>query len=595
MAAIQYARHCGAEVFATAGTDEKREIVRLLGVDDDHVLDSRSNDFAEHIRSMTGGEGVDVVLNSIAGEAVHRGLSLLKPFGRFIELGKIDFVANSRIGLRVFRNNIAYHAVDADELMACKPELSRQILAETLDLLRQGAYAPLPYRVFPRERIVEAFRYMQRSRHMGKIVVDMQARPAPAEPERAQPIEVDAGATYLVTGGLGGLGLAAAQWLAAKGARHLVLVSRSGTGSAEAASALADLRGIGVAIQTPQCDIADAAEVATLFSDVRAVGRPLKGIIHAAAVFDDALIDDQTAERFRGVLAPKLAGGWSLHRASAKCDLDMFLCISSLSATIGNPAQANYAAANLFLESLIAMRQGMGLAGQLLALGPIADTGYLAGRGALKETFAKMGIRPLAAREVFERLDQVCLGHQAGDVLADVKWPRLAAVLPAIRSPRFNALVAHGQDEEPLALDSDLSEMVTSMSPEEVLEVLQATLVQLVAQILHVAPEKIDRERSVFELGMDSLMGLELRMSIEEKLGVGIPSMLLSQDIGVRRIAELIRDQLLGEASAAAEAPAASVSERAYLQARHAENLDERMIDEALEAVNARGAIRLTP
>ena len=282
MAAIQYALHCGAEVFATAGTEEKREIVRLLGVADDHVLDSRSDDFADLIRRLTGGEGVDVVLNSVAGEAVHRGLSLLRPFGRFIELGKVDFVANSRIGLRVFRNNIAYHGVDADELMARKPELSRRMLADTLELLKSGVYAPLPYRVFPRERVVEAFRHMQRSRHMGKIVLDM------AEPRRvtaaasAKPIEIDPMATYLITGGLGGLGLVISRWLAGKGARHLVLPSRRGRPSSAAKRALADLATAGVEVRTPTCDIADERAVAVMLDGVRASGRPLKGVIHGA-------------------------------------------------------------------------------------------------------------------------------------------------------------------------------------------------------------------------------------------------------------------------------------------------------------------------
>jgi phthiocerol/phenolphthiocerol synthesis type-I polyketide synthase C len=598
MAAVQYARHCGAEVFATAGTEEKREIVRLLGVADDHVLDSRSDDFAERIRRLTGDEGVDVVLNSIAGEAVHRGLSLLRPFGRFIELGKVDFVTNSRIGLRVFRNNIAYYGVDADELMARKPELSRQVLAQMLRLLEAGVYAPLPYRVFPRQRVGEAFRHMQRSRHLGKIVLDMTLPGEAAIPRALEAIAVDSEATYLVTGGLGGLGLQLAMRLAAHGARRLVLVSRVGTPKSDAQPLLEALTASGVEVRATACDVSDEAAVTALIGKLRAKGHRLKGVIHAAAVFDDAAVADQTPELFRRALAPKLAGGWALHRATLDDHLDLFLCISSISTTIGNPGQANYVAANLFLEALTQLRRGQGRAAQLMSLGPVADAGYLADRQALTEVFSRTGIRPLAIAEVLERFDQLLAGDGSAELLARVNWTRLAATLPVVRTARFHALSANGEDEIPFALDGDLTAMVRTLPAPEALELLQTTLVKLVAQILHVASDELDRDRSIFELGIDSLMGLELKMSIEERLGVTVSPMLMSQEVGIRRLAELVRDELLGEVEPPADTkagPDAVAKERDYLIARHAAELDEWTIGEALQAVRERKNIRLTP
>ena len=236
LAAIQIARRCGAEIFGTAGSPEKRDILRLLGVD--HVLNSRTLDFADDVMRLTDGQGVDVILNSLAGEAITKNLNILKPFGRFLEIGKRDFYANSKIGLRPFRNNISYFGINSDTLLIERRDLARRLLGEVLEFFADRSLRPLPYRSFPISRAVEAFRQMQQSRQIGKLVVTMDDDEAATVPVIRRQATVRSDGTYLISGGLSGFGLATALWLAEKGARHFALLGRRGVPRRKHAQAL---------------------------------------------------------------------------------------------------------------------------------------------------------------------------------------------------------------------------------------------------------------------------------------------------------------------------------------------------------------------
>ena len=318
LAAVQYARWVGAEIFASAGSVEKREFLRRIGAQ--HVVDSRSLAFADDIREITHGEGVDVVLNSVAGDAIHKGLSILRPYGRFVELGKRDFYANSKLGLQPFCNNIQFFGVDLDRLLVDRPALSKQLFAELAPLLDQRVFVPLPHRVFPVARAVEAFRCMQHSRHIGKIVLAMDGvdRPAivPGRPETG--LQLSPAASYLVTGGRGGFGLATAEWLVRKGARHLAVIGRSETTPPDAAAALERLRQDGAAVHEFAVDVADANQVAELLRRMQREMPPLRGIIHCAAVIQDSSLVNMTEANFHDVLRPKIAGAWNLHQPHAR-------------------------------------------------------------------------------------------------------------------------------------------------------------------------------------------------------------------------------------------------------------------------------------
>ena len=422
IAAIQYAQSIGAEIFASAGSPEKRDFLRRLGIR--HIVDSRSLAFADEIREITGGEGIDVVLNSIAGEAIHKGLSILRPYGRFIELGKRDFYANSRLGLQPFSNNIQFSGVDVDRLLVDRPALARQVFAELAPLIDGHVFAPLPHRVFPAARAVEAFRCMQHSRHIGKIVLALSGADRPAVVARsASGLSLPPDATYLVSGGRGGFGLATAEWLARAGARHLALVGRSAATGPDAAMTLERLRGDGVEIRELAADIADAAQVEALLERIRRDMPALKGIVHCAAAIEDASLVNMTEDSFYRVLRPKIAGAWNLHRQTLDRDLRFFVMYSSATTLFGNEGQANYVAANLYLEALAAHRRGLGLPALAVAWGAIGEVGHLARN-------------PAVARLLSERLGVVGPCRQGGRSTGSARrcratpgrspWPRSA-------------------------------------------------------------------------------------------------------------------------------------------------------------------------
>ena len=233
LAALQIAQRAGAEIFATAGTVEKRDFLRSLGVQ--HVMDSRSLAFGDEILEQTAGQGVDVVLNSLAGAALAKGLSVLADYGRFLEIGKRDIYQNHRIGLKPFRNNVSFSAIDLDKVMWQRPELLGGMLRKIMRDAGDGLLTSLPHRVFAISSTLNAFRYMQQGKHIGKVVLSMHDRPATIFAGGDAPLQFSAEASYLITGGLGGFGLAIARWMVKHGARHLVLVGRRGIHSDDAA------------------------------------------------------------------------------------------------------------------------------------------------------------------------------------------------------------------------------------------------------------------------------------------------------------------------------------------------------------------------
>lgn len=549
IAAIQLAKWIGAEIYVTAGSDEKRDFLRQLGVD--HIYDSRTLAFSDEILAQTGGKGVDVVLNSLAGEAINRNFRVLKPFGRFLELGKRDFYENTKIGLRPFRNNISYFGIDADQLMQSRPELTRSLFAEMMALFTEGVLHPLPYHVFDANDIVEAFRYMQQARQIGKIVVTYQNdigqihTPAPAA---AKPLELAADGSYLVTGGLGGFGLRTAEWLAAKGARHLVLISRSGPSADSAKEAIARLEQQGVKVHAAACDITDRQALAALLADIGRSLPPLKGIVHAATVINDGLIRNMDATQIRSVLAPKAMGAQHLHELTLGTALDFFVMFSSATTLFGNPGQGNYVAANACLEALAKYRRANGLAATCVRWGAIDDVGFLARNEKIKDALqGRMGGSALNSTIALDALESMMTTDQSGLGVMELDWKALARFLPSAGSPKFGELARDAMDNEADEEDSgDIQRVLAELSDAE----LQVTLTEMikseVGEILRVSPEKIDPNRSIYDMGLDSLMGVELVVALEGRFGIQLSVMALSQSPTIAKLAERIGLQLKG-------------------------------------------------
>jgi NADPH:quinone reductase-like Zn-dependent oxidoreductase/short-subunit dehydrogenase/acyl carrier protein len=547
LAALQLARHLGAEVFATAGSEEKRDFVRLLGAD--HVLDSRSLAFVDQILDRTHGEGVDVVLNSLAGEAIRRNLRVLKPFGRFLELGKRDFFENTAIGLRPFKNNISYFGIDVDQLLIARPALAVRLFREVMALFRDGTLFPLPYCAIPAERVADAFRILQQARHIGKVVVTLdKARIHVDEPRPlGPPVRFKKDATYLVTGGLSGFGLESARWLAEHGAGHLVLLGRRGRQTPRVTAAVRELETRGASVKVVACDVADCAALQSVLATIQGDLPPLRGILHAAMVLDDALITNLDAERFRKVLAPKLLGARHLHNLTLGIPLDHFILYSSVTTFIGNPGQANYVAANAYLEGLAILRRSLGLPVTCIGWGPIGDAGYLTRNKAVKDSLtALLGAAPLTATSALATLESLLASDSDTLAVADFDWHTLARLLPSAEGPRFTRLRREaGKAADADEHGEDFCALIRGKSPEEVRSIVHTLVTQEVAQTLGIGIDRIDSARSLHDLGMDSLMGVELALGLEKRFGLQLPAMLLSERPTTERVSARIVEKIM--------------------------------------------------
>ena len=421
LAAIQVANKLGAEIYATAGSEMKRAHLRTLGVK--NVYDSRSLDFAEDIRRDTDGAGVDVVLNFLPGEAQQKSVGLLASFGRFIEIGKRDIEENRGLELQDFNRNLQFAAVDIDRLVAEKPALYDELLEIVWDDFIAGTMSPVPINRYPISDLVEACHSMRRAQHIGKIVVTMENETLPVIPKKSEEMLFRQDASYLVTGGLGGFGLRVAEWIADNGAGTLVLASRSGVRSAEAKKAVAALQAKGTRVLPLAVDVSDQGAVQGMMARMDEVA-PLAGVFHAAAVLDDGLMADMDEGQFARVMAAKAGGAWNLHQATRDVDLDQFVLFSSVSALVGNAGQANYAAANTFLDELAHLRRAQGQVATSVNWGALAEVGMAARDSKVEERLAQTGVKGLPPKLALSALERVLKADMTQVGVMDVDWKR---------------------------------------------------------------------------------------------------------------------------------------------------------------------------
>ena len=519
-AALQVARRAGARILATASAAKQQALLEQ-GVE--AVFDSRSLDFAEQVRAHTGGHGVEVVLNSLKGDWVDASFEALAEGGRFVELGKIEIWSRQQAAER--RPDAIYLPFDLLEVAAAEPQLIRTLLEQLLADLAGGHYQLLPIQEFPLDAAVDAFRLMAQARHVGKVVISQ----PPAAPARA--IRPDS--TYLVSGALGGLGLQLLHWLADQGATSLLLLARSAEAPSEAAATvLARLKERGVTCTALPLNLAATGAAATrvesqLASALAALPpeRPLRGVFHAAGVLDYGLLESQTPERLRQVLAPKL-GGWQ--RIEAAISGDPFVVhFSSMASLLGSPGQSNYCAANGALDALAAAT------GQLaIQWGPWEGAGMAAGLGGReRQRFEALGVTPLQPAAAFAALEQLLQRGISGPVaVLEVDWallgrqasPRQAALMADLMAPVAGS-VALDAAAEPAYLavlrDTPLLERHSC---------LVAFVQQQLAKVMGVGdPQQIDPSEPLFNMGLDSLMALELTVLLETSLGVRLTESLV--------------------------------------------------------------------
>ena len=496
LAAIQLAQAAGAEVFTTASAP-KREYLRSVGVE--HVFDSRSTAFGQDILHATGGAGVDVVLNSLTGEGfIEASLACLAHGGRFVELARRDILTEDEMA--ALRPDVAYSILDLYTLKEQDPAKPGAALANVLARVETGELSPLRHTIWPMAETSAAMGYMRAARHIGKIVLTV---PPISEGQLRRD------GTYLVTGGLGGIGLALAEWLAERGAGSVVLNGRRAPDAA-AQEAIEALRARGFGIEVEIADVTDAAALDAMLVRMDGTLPPLAGVIHSVGVLSDAALGNQDWESFETVLWPKMLGAWHLHRATVERDLDMFCLFSSVAGVLGNPGQANHAAANAFLDQLAAHRRALGLPAQAIAWGAWSGLGEaeeqrerIAGR---REASGTGWFTPEQGFLAFERL----LREDAtGAVVAAVDWPVFGESVGG-RPPLLEDLLTVATDDDDTSSPDDLLEQFAA-TPAAERESLLVSFLQREVQAVLRLPSAPAPAVGFFDLGMDSLMAVELR------------------------------------------------------------------------------------
>lgn len=547
MAAIQIAHHLGAEVIASAGNPAKRALLGVLGVK--HVLDSRRADFAEDVMEITEGKGVDVVLNALSAEAIPMGLSCLSQFGRFIEIGKRDIYQNSRIPLWPLRKNASFHVVAMDAIFSADEAQTSELLETIAVLVAQDALRPLPFRSFPACRIDAAFRLMAQGKHTGKVIVSF---PDPFVARRGEPrvpaFEVKADAWYLITGAFGGFGKVLAGWLADCGAKNLMLTSRSGASTPESEAFVAILRARGLEVQVMQADAGSPDDVRCVLNKISSAHYPLKGVFHLAMVIDDAPISVLDRDRMRKVLAPKAHGAWLLHEGTMDMPLDCFVMFSSISSIFGNAAQANYASANAFLDSLAHYRQSLGLPALVINWGALGGEGYVARNERVAEFLARQGTTPLTPGEVLILMETFLNAGTTQAMAMRVDWSKWRqSSRGSQESPLLEHIYAAGvESTETGVAKSDWRGRIEAASADDRIDVIGHAVRDVVGSVLRVKPEGLRLDQPLTDLGLDSLMAVEIENSIESAIGVALPPASLMRARTIGQIAALISEHIGG-------------------------------------------------
>ena len=557
LAALRLAQRAGAVVFATAGSAEKRAYLQSLGIE--HVMDSRSLGFAQEVSERTGGRGVDIVLNSLTGPAIEKSLAALAPYGRFIELGKRDIYEDAPINLGHFRKKLSYVAVDLAGMLEERPEETAQLFRHVVQEVGAGQLPPPQIEVFPISEAQAAIRRMAQGQHLGKVVLslaDPNARIAAAAPE---PAALRADATYLITGGLGGLGLALAKWLGEQGARHLLLLGRRGADSIEQQEAVRALEQTGMQVVVMRADVSQRGDVEAALQHIAAHMPALRGVVHAAGILDDGLLAKQDKEQLARVILPKAIGAWNLHALTQDVELDFFVLYSSVAALLGSPGQGNYAAANSFVDALAHYRRGLGLPALSINWGTFTDVGLAAAqhnRGQRLAARGMTGMAPAAGTALLAKLlfsPQVQVGVVDLDVRQWVEfYPQVAA--SSLLRELLQTSPAQTQAAAPAQA---LQARLRSADPEERRTLLEKYLREQLGQVVRMNPEQLDSLTPFKNLGVDSLMGLEFRNRLEAGLGLKLSAALIWTYPDVARLAAHLSGRFSEPAAAPPEAPAA--------------------------------------
>ncbi|MEV4517221.1 type I polyketide synthase [Dactylosporangium sp. NPDC049525] len=553
LAAIAVARHLGAEVIATAGTEEKRALLRDMGIAS--VFDSRDLTWADGVRAATGGRGVDVVLNSLTGAAIPLGLDVLAEDGRFIEVGKKDIYAARTISLDAFRKGISLASVDLAGIMERRPARFARLLTDVWAHVTTGAGWTLPVLPYPFAEAADALRTMGRGTHVGKFVLVDPASVRSIAPDPLPGGRLRADGTYVISGGLGALGLSLAEDFAARGAGALALLGRREPGP-DAAARIDAIRATGTRVTTLAVDVADEAATATALDKVRRELPAIRGVVHAAGLLDDATILNLEAAQTERVLRPKVDGARHLDAATTGDPLDLFVLFSSGAALVGNAGQAAYAAGNAYLDALAARRRAEGRPALSVQWGPFEAIGLAAADDNRGARLAERGMTGFTVEEAWPALAELLADPTGGvpvigylplnlrqwfdaypDTAAQPSWR-------VLREAARSGGTAGGSGSAAL-----LAQLRAGTEAER-LVLVESRVKELAGRVLRLDPSDIDRDAPFKSLGLDSLMGLELRNRLEGAFGLRLSPTLLWSYGTSQALAGVLCDRLFAEPAA---------------------------------------------
>ncbi|WP_309891772.1 SDR family NAD(P)-dependent oxidoreductase [Archangium sp.] len=586
VAAIQVAQRLGLEVLATAATEQERATLRALGVV--QLVDGPPQAFAERVLALTEGRGVDIVLDSAVesrhGETMAENVRVLAPCGRLLELGASHAASATRLPRSLFAKGLTYSAVDLGAVAQARPRQFASLFHQAVRQLAAGTLPLGPAQVVSISRAGEAARGGVGGRHLGELAFALRAPDVSLEGSGPR---FRADASYVVTGGLGGLGLSLARWMFEQGARRLVLAGRGAPGEA-ARKLIGELEQGGATVVVAAADVSKPADVDRLLREAETPHAPLRGVFHLAGILDDGLVAQQDTARFRRVMAPKIDGAWHLHRLTRERSLDFFVLYSSVASMLGSPGQTGYSASNSFLDALAQHRHAAGLPGLSVSWGPFSEVGLAAAREVRGERLQDRGMTSMTTRASEASLAGLLVRDEpwVGVVSLEVgRWldfyPTLSA--SAYFSDLIGAVAASAASSAGHAHQALVARLRATPGQLQVGQ-LEGLVRHQLAKVLQCRPEAIPAQVPFTSLGLESLTGLELRNRLEAETGLRLPATLIWTHGSLASLARELLERLLpGEREVRAPQPASEAKPEVK---REAETRTEEQLRERASAMS---------